>query len=361
MVSALDPDVHRFIKGVITLGTPFITCSPRNLGPSIRALGWAIPFCLVILSVVVSVPTLLHFLSLHADYTLTLWVSIYLLGNAAIVVGLSVLGIKMRRWCTRGLPDWLLLKQRETQERLRTLQSDSDIDLLSLYVSGDEASIWLTNLERIGNILHIFYSFFLTLILVLFLFLECFSLMSFVVPSYELFFDTASQDIFLILYPSIFLYVLVAPMLGLWPWLIRGHRYGFGGETIVDNMLCKITVDTTPRHLGKASSIEVIPGRLAGGMRHSSFYNDVNVCAVITEWIKNGQPYQRHPVCARRPPRAIWSALVPYLVSSFLVAGVIAIRIPLYESAHHLESRSDRLASGFPRAKRPLGFYSLYT
>jgi hypothetical protein len=64
--------------------------------------------------------------------------------------------------------------------------------------------------------------------------------------------------------------------------LLRGNRFGFGGETILDNWFNDIWVSETPLDVAcevyRTTSAEE-------GLRHSTFYRDAKVAGVIGNWL----------------------------------------------------------------------------
>jgi hypothetical protein len=343
-------DAPQCVRGIVTLGTPFIVCRPRNLTTAIRALGWAIPFSffiliMPILAVGIGVPGIGW---LGEKYGPLVGGLALFLGPPITALTLVILAIKIRRWTKSRLADWIVRKQQESLEKLRAPKLE-DIEVLSLYVKHDEAGTWLNILEFTGNLFHRFHILNRVLIIICGLALVAAAVLSGAYEEYELALDIAGYDLWFLFIATVILYVLVGPALGLFPWLIRGHKFGFGGETVFDNMLTRITAERKLDSVMKSFSVEVAP-KISTGLNHSSFYNELNVSAIVVGWIRDRRIDQSKVVSKAKwiPYIAQISYLTPYLASLIIVTGFLLARWPQYQSAHHLESDPVDWRSRFP-------------
>jgi hypothetical protein len=158
-----------------------------------------------------------------------------------------------------------------------------DLELLSVYVRYDEANIWLSILEFIGGLFHPLHFLIGSLFIASGLIFVATGVLSGTLENYEIAFDAASSDSFFLFLAAATLYAGSVPILALLPWLIRGHALGFGGETLLDNVLNQIVVERRPSNIADSISVQVHPNS-ATRLRHSSFFDD-GVCNVVAQWI----------------------------------------------------------------------------
>jgi hypothetical protein len=202
----------------------------------------------------------------------------------------------------------------------------------------DEAGTWLKVLEFVGNLAHRLYKLNWFLIASTGVGFIATLILQSTVKKYDLVFDLVSSDLWFLFICVVLLYVVSSPMLGLFPWVIRGHKFGFGGETLIDNMLLRISSERRPTWVARAATVEVRPN-VKTGLRHSAFYNDPNVVGLAGAWVKNRR-IEEEKVAQHRwvSFAAVAASAGSYVAVAILLLGFVLFRWPQYESAHHLVS-----------------------
>jgi hypothetical protein len=337
---ALGKDnTERHVKGVLTLGTPFITCHPRAINFALRVLGWALPFSffLVLLFMSAAIVVLASdwgFSHGHRSAVLAA-IFIYMLTMGPILLWRS---IRVRKWTKSRLRPWIICKQSLALKKLQNPEL-KNVELLSLYVKHDEAGTWLKVLEFVGDLAHRLYKLNGFLVASIGVGLIAALILLSTVEKYYLLSDLVFSDLALPFIYVALLYVVSSPMLGLFPWVIRGHKFGFGGETLFDNMLLRISTERRPTWVARAATVEVRPN-VKTGLRHSAFYNDPNVIGLAAAWIKNRR-IEEEKVARHRWVSffaAVAASTGPYVAVAILLLGFVLFRWPQYESAYHLVS-----------------------
>jgi hypothetical protein len=188
-------DTERSIRGLITLGTPFIVCHKRRISLALRALAWAIPISFFMITMSMLAPFGVAGIDWLSDAKGPL------AGGIALVFGppltgliLLILSFKIRKWTKVRLAGWILTKQFAT-ERKFSMPKLSNIQVLSLYVRHDEAGGFLSFIEFMGNLFHWLYSMDRLLIIFSGSALISTVILRIVYQEYELVFETAMYDL----------------------------------------------------------------------------------------------------------------------------------------------------------------------
>ncbi len=80
------------------------------------------------------------------------------------------------------------------------------------------------------------------------------------------------------------LYALCLLFSAAWPWLVRGHRYGYGNDSIWQDFLLDIGASPMPPP-GMSGTPCSIPVRERKGLRHSYLYESNEFMNQLTEWL----------------------------------------------------------------------------
>ncbi|MEO8616165.1 MAG: hypothetical protein ABI600_13555 [Luteolibacter sp.] len=278
--------------GIITMGTPFITCEPRNL----KSSGSFFRFASFVysLGIVLLVGLLLMF-------PLEPLVKRYFAADWRILMGWLVIGYiccavagcafsvyrnfpRLMRWATG--------QQKRIITRLKL--PEHPVPMLCIHVAGDEAGWWLQAARDLAELPYrawkkrMAWGIFL-LALGYGLWGHKNSLQG-GLPFKELCFLLAYAAMkagLTVLSVAVFWQVLMV----VHPRIVRSHSGAFGGEGFRDNWFARIGMSLVPegretsvtQHAAPASGL-LKKGRIE--WRHSSMYNDDSVAAEIVAWIR---------------------------------------------------------------------------
>jgi hypothetical protein len=277
-------DASRTIRGVVTLGTPFITCHRRTLTETTGTLKWAIPLSTVVLWMLIYSSICIGILNILIAYhlwrKLPLW-SYILAFFAASLMQIRYIS-KSLEYLSKFIPAFIANNQDKTMVTLGP-PVIQNVRFMCLQVDRDEAGLFLGLLGGVSNIMHVFHAFIRSLAITSFIF-GIVILIYYKYNEYKLDDNSPFMAIYITFLLSTVMFVSIVPALGYFPWIIRGHEKGFGGESIFDNMFCRIAVRATPDSVQNWSAYRVIP-KTGSLLQHSSFYGDQRICGMIANWI----------------------------------------------------------------------------
>lgn len=314
-------DTARLVRGIVTLGTPFITFRRRDPTATLKALAWAAPLS----ASIIAMPLLVRGLGFLEDRFSKTPGGVIFLGIPFVGFAIYALFSKVRSWSKAQLPEWVVRKQVASELKLKSVEVRND--LLVLFVKHDEAGTWLSSLGLIGGLYHQLHIVNRALMIMGFLATIAAEILSMNIKQHEAALHRLSVEAWFLFIGLTVLYVISSPLLGIFPWLIRGHRFGFGGETLLDNMLNKITAERWPITEGKLAAVEISPKSYTG-LRHSSFYDDQFAARVIVEWVRNrNSDLIGFEGSAKRPPYLkLPASLASYVASALIVSAFMLFR-----------------------------------
>jgi hypothetical protein len=302
-------EVRSNVHGLITMATPFIQSSPRNLRRSIRILRWATPLFGATLLFAPLFMLFGFFVGLSYEIAESVFGSANMqtLRNIELslllVISASMV-VLLQRYFDRRCPPWAIQKQRAIIARLEHSGS-AWVRLLPLWNTGDEAGWWLSRLHSIGMIPFRLWN--LWFFRILFIMLVAFFMWDIsgmeepaVRSSGWLSPMSVVPEILRAIIASVILAsVLVAVLLlitqlvmAVVPRVVRSHAFAFGGETVVDNWLVNIQAAKAPSSQFKSELREFdLPlstwSRLRKRLlRHSMLYEDISVISLVSKWIR---------------------------------------------------------------------------
>ncbi len=278
--------------GIITMGTPFITCEPRNL----KSSGSFFKFASFIysLGIVLLVGLLLMF-------PLEPLVKRYFAADWRIAMGWLVIGyvccavagcaISVYRNFPR-LMRWAAGQQERIIARLKL--PDQPLPMLCIHVAGDEAGWWLQATRDLAELPYRAWK--KRMAWGIFLLARGYGLWSHQealqagLPLKEfcfLLFKTAFKAGLTVLSVAVLWQVLMV----VHPRIVRSHSGSYGGEGFRDNWFARIGMSLVPQGREMSVTQHAAPpsGILKKGrieLRHSSMYNDDGVAAEIVAWIR---------------------------------------------------------------------------
>jgi len=316
-----DKQAAESVSGVVFMATPFIEIERRDLSAAVKLLGWTLPL-LIAPAFCITLFWLLFFAANYEDSALEIWardksVMVESLCSA-VPMGLLLIGAP-----TVG---WILIKVAKHlggpfRERILSLFSNYQFrrvnelawvanDLLPtlvLRIRGDEAGIGLQclfflseSLPRLWRLARVITFCMVALVVVLWgatgTFLrDCASLASHIPFSGYLKNNPDDFQLWTLILLFLWIVFLIVLQVGMatTPLIIRAHRFGFGGENVLDNWLLRIRAVVRPPHssfcefheFSLGSLGEQLSWRFKHTLRHSVYEQDEAI-ALITEWLR---------------------------------------------------------------------------
>lgn len=284
-----------WIAGLVTMATPFIHVRPRTLLSEGADNIFRLVGVLFLLGVVPLSFVGLLFLTRNLPW-LAQVVIVLIVGSIVATV------LQVSPPLVAPIRSWLLRTQASLQSRL-TLDGVPCIRLVAVGVVRDEARWWLSVLRRIGNLPALSFgaisrtaTFSMALLALLALLLSVLVLLSQGDSVRE---GSLPQivGIVLVAIPIVLLIVWVGapilqvPMLVI-PRLVRGHFWGFGGESILDNWLLDISASADPpQEWAEAEKWEIPTSLLPQpafrrlSLHHTRIYESEVLAERIARWI----------------------------------------------------------------------------
>ncbi len=262
------------IAGVVTMATPFITVRRRKIRDAMQILSWLAPPFLVLLTVVV-----------FGQFT-----PLRQFGGLVTISGMAILLLgwkSVRRWMGGPLAISLCQKQRRIAEQLDN-RPPMQVPLIYAYVSYDEAGLGLKSLHLLGGLGHnalllLRYCLFIGLIsnIVVGLTLAIASEFN---PSLRRVYNVTVEKLSYGSAVVILLYLACVVFAAVWPWLVRGHKLGFGRDSIWTDFLLDIGASIAPPPGMHGTPIGVHVANYSG-LRHSYLYSSPEFLAELSEWL----------------------------------------------------------------------------
>jgi pimeloyl-ACP methyl ester carboxylesterase len=278
------------LAGIITLGTPFISCAPRkvNLGIEITFTSLGILFIAIIM--LVYAITIFHLVwngTLRGGLMSAIYGGLLLIFNRVFFGSIKSAWSLFSDFCSGRLNGFVKTTQQRASRRF-FLSTSHLPPVICFSVSDDEAGRWLALLRKLGNFgpavsagisnmfpwLIALVQIVLLLTVIVGLFGKSLALVIMVIP-------LAVSICLLVLAAIMFMLVLVITIVS--QRAIRAHRFGFGGETILDNLFSDISISDFPLN---APTVTRVATYASGGLRHSSYYKDPAIARCIAHWIE---------------------------------------------------------------------------
>jgi hypothetical protein len=272
----LQPALAPTVAGIVTMATPFITVRRRQIHAAIRLLSWLVPPA-------VFIGTFVTLLSFASELP---WLPFTILVTTAFVAPL--VGWKpLRQWLLGPVLARLIERQRRIAEELDTVPP-VQVPLLYAFVSYDEAGLGLRMLHLLGGAGHQFLvllRLFMRIGIVTVLVVGAATIVaSDYVPELHDWSRAFLERGILGLAASAGLYALCLLFSAAWPWLVRGHRYGYGNDSIWQDFLLDIGASPMPPP-GVSGTPCSVPVRERKGLRHSYLYESGEFMDRLTEWL----------------------------------------------------------------------------
>jgi hypothetical protein len=281
-----DNQIRENISGVITMGTPFISCESREVKSALGLLKYAIP--------VVSLFAMCLIIGLPLVPLLTYLGNRYGIWGFWLGFGVPVfVGFAMYQWLLDRFRDFVrydsLAWAATHQERLAQLLNVEGFTRPPFFcavVNRDEAGRWLSSLETISNgpgslffaILQLWRK---TRWWLLGLFVVALALS---VIGYSS--DEPGEVLMGVAIGIMVASVILQLSMLLFPKMVRAHKFGFGGETFFDNWLSNIVIHESP--VGILANVRRFEAeaRLTSGLRHSMFYENGTCLNEMASWMR---------------------------------------------------------------------------
>ena len=255
------------LAGIITLGTPFISARPRDTAAAIKLLRLALPFGTIVITPVLFVVAAVTQLEIVGATIVA----------TTCLTGAGLLWRYIGRFSQRNIP----ISQARV-DRLLNIKLDRHLPLLCCTAIDDEAARWLTTIRLASNLPATGFKLLGLAFPILGLVFLPSALLCFVEYDHSSFARSISPFAF---WGTLTLVVLVVILLLasiLVPWLVRSHRFGFGGERLTDNLCSDIMATQTPvGWLCETLNIS----RYQQGLHHSSFFGDPKLPRELSDWI----------------------------------------------------------------------------
>jgi hypothetical protein len=184
------------------------------------------------------------------------------------------------------LSRWADRRQTEIMQEISAQQVD--VPIVCASVARDEAATWLRSLATVGELPHTAWAACAKTIPYVLGICLAFLLLA---VAWGLATDSdagAAPYLLFSMYgllPLLALMLVLLPLMGIVPWVIRGNAFVFGGEGVFHNLLVGITAVECPPNASNVTHIivDVSGGR---GLRHSRLYADKRFIASLTEMLE---------------------------------------------------------------------------
>jgi hypothetical protein len=290
-----DETVRNAVAGVITMGTPFVTCRPRLLTSTMTFISYVIgTFSGGLLAGLWIAASQHWFPELGVVRIGGLKSGSPLLGFG---LGLALwVGTRTLKAVRLHLAAWIRLKQEELSKRFSTGFFDHP-PFLCATVDGDEPRRWLSAVGAVSGFPALLFAVKARMLGV-----------GTVLTTVVIGFMSGHHSVkwlggavlynLVIAWSGLCLYQFFAIFL---PRTVRAHRYAFGGESILDNWLNDITISVAPDSVGLPTDMDDLGPSPATGLAHSSFYTDKAFIERMCTWIKATSVASVSPQNGNRP------------------------------------------------------------
>jgi pimeloyl-ACP methyl ester carboxylesterase len=291
-----SPAVERGLTGMVTIGTPFIRCSPREITRALKVMSVATPHVILMTMLPLSVTVLLTIFDLRPS----IWTFLLaFIGTILAARAGRALAERAAAFLKYEAKYRILDSQVDTITALR-LPDSSRVPLLCLVASGDEARFYLRLLHRLSEVPYTLWSLSTAIVA----YAACSIGLVFLV--------TIGNDplgmideqgavgrpidiIFMaLLFPFVilaFVAVLTQVVMAVTPKFVRAHSAGFGRESIFANWFVSISVSERPDgHWLNCRLLANLPVRTGGLLRHSRLYGDESSIRLLTQWLSGTAP-----------------------------------------------------------------------
>lgn len=278
--------------GIITMGTPFITCEPRNLRSSASLLRFASFVYSLAIVLFVGVMLLFPVEPLLKRYFAANWhdaMGWLVIGYVSCGIGGCAVSAYLN---FRKLTAWAASQQERIISRLKL--PEHPVPMLCVHVPGDEAGWWLQATRELAELPYRAWKkrmawgiFLLALVYGLWGYRNALQGGLPIKDVWFLLVGAAVKAGLTVLSVAVFWQVLMV----IHPRIIRSHSGAFGGEGFRDNWLARIGTSIVPEGRGMSVTRHAAPasGLLKNGrfeLRHSSMYNNEGVASEIVAWIR---------------------------------------------------------------------------
>lgn len=286
-------DLEQIPAGIVTMGTPFITCEPRNIKASESMLKAVAASAAYGFAFFISLLAFLLFDNFVFRHLSGGWIIVSLLIGFYLVILPIYAGAMMIENFPRLL-EWAGRKQAESIQRLKL--PNTTVPMLSIHVAGDEAGFWLRITRAAGDVPYRFWKMrFGALAFILLIILQCsfywsmpFSVNSVKDAVWVIFLPVMMAAINMIWLASLWQVIMV----GL-PKIARALPHAFGGESLLDNWLTRIGTSVMPVEAPNSTERKYSPRRKRfwgvplPDLLHSWMYNDKESVDEMVEWLRS--------------------------------------------------------------------------
>lgn len=274
--------------GIVTMGTPFIACEPRDVAASAPILRLALPALALFAGILgLGMLWVLGFNALRLVSSETTLMIIAGLGALYVPSGSLHFAVLVHRRFPR-MAAWAQKRQESIIARLQLPRTS--VPTLCIRVAGDEAGAWLRITRTIGDAPYALWRKSTLVLLFLVGVVVNFFAMSEGIADAS---PTQSLAIAVVLSAlltagGLLLYsVYWQSLMAVFPKLVRAHGLAFGGESLLDNWLVRIATDCLPPDVTRTVTERAytVP-RSAKGLRHSWMYDQTEIADEIIRWIR---------------------------------------------------------------------------
>ena len=282
-----DSFLRRHIAGVITMGTPFISCRSRNVAPALELLSTAVP----VTSFLLMLTLVGYFLANYAGFSVGHYGLLGLLATwlAPPIIGLGfwvMFAIWFLPFVRKDAKIWVA-KHQHRMLKLLNSRSFSEPNFLCAVIDRDEASGWLLSLRFASSLPNWSFLIVLKIWMTIRWPLVVFCLGALLLEGKSTIQKLPEWGALLVIAMTgvMLLAVLLQLFMLFVPLLVRSHKYGFGGESLYTNWLSDIRVDETPSGFRVDVCNVKLQKNSSSGLRHSSFYDNPHCLADICHWM----------------------------------------------------------------------------
>ena len=281
-------DARHSPAGIITMGTPFFKCEPRDLAGSTKILRFGFAY----LSLLLSIPLVLLLIFLG------MWLGSHLpegwRTTLGVIGGLYLVFLPIALACRffQSFPKIaarMALHQEGIVTKLRL--PPTTVPMLCFHVKRDEAGWWLRTTQKISDMpYHVWNRGTAVWLFAAFVMAGLWSTQQSWTKT------ISTEEASYVLFSTLLSAAIGVIMLGLYwqllmlvfPRIIRSHGLAFGGEGFRDNWLVRIGTSLAPTEGSEwvTERPKEAPVKTKG-LRHSWMYEDHDVAAEIVTWIRD--------------------------------------------------------------------------
>lgn len=287
MYALRDRKIAEAMSGLITMGTPFISSSNRDVDLGIDILRMTLAWNSMSLSAA------LTFLSFSLFYALIFGehfqVDTASTGGAIAALTIYAVPIAVFILINGPIRRWVKNKQDAVAEKLK-FGDYYALPMLCAFTSYDEANLHLIYIRKISNTASFLFKW-ISKILRPFLTPFLVTTVICIMISGALHHQQASSRFLkmaIMVFYVCYIVLALQALMVIVPAIIRSRCWGFGGESFTDNWFSDIvSTRFPPRYNCEKYGVQVTQSRLKIGLHHSVFYENVECVEKYGTWIRD--------------------------------------------------------------------------